>query len=136
MLRRYTFYGGIRRSSTHLDPSKQFGPNATMALSATPTPWYHPPPFVNDIRWWDDFFLKSPRPPPPDKLDFDLNYLVPLKTHGHSHSTLRSTPKFFFGHMHVLDVFSTSSNETLKSSPFLHQHSTFFHHFHLINEET
>jgi hypothetical protein len=55
-----------------------------MALSAAPTPWYCSPPYVDNITWWDDFFLKSPRPPPPDKLDFDLDHLIPLKTHGHA----------------------------------------------------
>ncbi len=78
--------------------------------------------------------MKSPHPPPPNKPDFDLDHLVPLKTHGHAHSTLGSTPQIFFGHVHVLGIFSTSSNKTLKLSPFLHQHSTFFHHFHLVNE--
>jgi hypothetical protein len=107
MLRRYTFYGGIRRSLTRFDPTKQFGPRATMALSAMPIPWYPPPPFVNDIRWWDDFFLNFPRPLASDKPNSVPDKLAPLKTHGQSHLTLGSTPKIFFGLVHVLGISPT-----------------------------
>jgi hypothetical protein len=135
MLCWYNFYGGICRLPTRLDPSKQFGPHATMALSAVLTPWYCPPPFVNNIRWWDNFFLKFPRPPTPNKTDIDPNHLVPLKTHHPEYSTLVSTFEIFFGCAQVLGVFPASSNKTLKLSPFLHPHSTDFHHFHLTNED-
>ena len=59
MLRRYNFYGGIRRPPTPPYPSKRFGPRATMILSTTRTPWYRPPSFVDDIRGWDKFYLNS-----------------------------------------------------------------------------
>ncbi len=94
-----------------------------MASSATPTPWYCPPPFSDYIRWWDDFFLKLPRPPTPDKLDINPNHLVPLKSHCPEYSTLVPFSKIFFVCAHVLGVFPASSNKTLKLSPFLHPHT-------------
>jgi hypothetical protein len=57
MLRGYDFYGGIRRLLTQPYPSKRFGQRATMTLHAAPSPSYHPPPFVDDIRGWGNFFL-------------------------------------------------------------------------------
>jgi hypothetical protein len=135
MLRWYTFYGGIRRLLTQLDPSKQFGPHATMALSATPTPWYWPPPFVDNVRWWDDLFLKFLRPPTPDKQDVDPYQLVPLKTNRPTYSTLVTISEIFFGCTHVLGVFPAPSSQTIKLSPFFHPHSIYFHHFHLANED-
>jgi hypothetical protein len=78
MLCQYTFYVGIRRSLTCFDPSKQIGPQAIMASSAAPTAWYHSPPFVDDIRWWANFFLKFSRPPPPNKPDANPGHSVPV----------------------------------------------------------
>jgi hypothetical protein len=135
MLFRYTFYGGIRRLLTRLDPSKQFGPHATMAPTAAPTPWYHPPPFVDNITWWDHSFLKFPHLPTPNKPDLDPNHLDLLKTHCPEYFPLVSTSKIFFGCNHILCIFSASSNKTLKLSLFLHPHSTDFHHFYLANED-
>ncbi len=50
MLCWYNGYGGKHRSLTCLVSSKGFGLHATMTLSAAPTLWYCPPPFVGDIR--------------------------------------------------------------------------------------
>jgi hypothetical protein len=135
MLRRYTFYGGIRRSSTRFDPTKQFGPRATMALSAVLTPWYHPPPLIDVIRWWENFFLNFPRPLASDKPNNVPDKLAPLKTHGRAHSTLGSTPKIFFGLAHVLGISPTSSSKALKLLTSLHSHSTNFNHFFLANKD-
>jgi hypothetical protein len=79
MSRRYNGYGGICRSFTGLDSSKQFKLHATMTLPAALTPWYRPPPFIDDIRWWDDFFLKFPCPSTPKKLDVERITLLRLK---------------------------------------------------------
>ena len=135
MLRRYTLYGGIRRLLTRFDPSKQFGPHATMALSAVPTPWYHPLLLSTILDGGMIFFLKLPRPSTPDKLDVDPHHLAPLKTHGSESSPLVSTSEIFFGCGDILGVSPTSNNKTLKSSLFFHPHSTDFHHFHLSNED-
>ena len=135
MLRRYNGCRGIRRSLTRLDPSKQFGLHATMILSAGPTPWYCPPPLVDNIRWWDNFFLKFPRPSTPEKPDVDPDHLAPLKTHGSKYSPLVSTSKIFFGCGDVLGIFPASNSKTLTSSLFFHPHSTDFHHFHLLKED-
>jgi hypothetical protein len=106
-----------------------------MALSATPTPWYRPPPFVNNIRWWNDFFLNFPHPLVSDKLNDFPDELAPLKTHGQAHSTLGSIPKIFFGLAHVLGISSTSSSEALKLPASLHLHSTNFNYYCLANED-
>ncbi len=130
----YTFYGGIRRTLTCFDSSKQFGPQAIMASSATPTPWYCPPPFVDNIRWWDDFFLKFSRPPPPDKPDTNPGHSFPLQNHGHVLLALGSTPNIFFSHAHVLGMSPASSNMTLNSPPSLCPHSTDSTCFRLAND--
>jgi hypothetical protein len=81
------------------------------------------------------FFLKLPCPPALDKPDVDPNLLVPLKTNCPTYSTLVTTSENFFGCAHILGVFPAPSNGTLKLSPFLHSHFTYFYHFHLMNED-
>ncbi len=82
MLRRYDFYGGIRRPLTQQHPSKQFGQGPTMTLSAALPPPNRHPPFVDNIRGWDEFFLNSPRFTPSDRRDFGFDIFVPPKSHG------------------------------------------------------
>jgi hypothetical protein len=119
MLRRYVFYGGICRPPTPPFPSKRFGPRATMALSATPPPWYHPPPFADDIRGWDEFYLNSPRPSPSNQLEPNLNFVLHPNSHGQNYPTLAFTPEIF-SHRASLPSLSASSRKTLKTSLFLH----------------
>ena len=133
MLCRYNFYGGIRRPPTPLYASKRFGPSVTMALSAASTPWYCPPPSVNNIRGWDEFFLNSPQSSPFDRLDFNLNFVVPSNSHGQNHPTLGFTPEILF-HRAGLPSLLASSRKTLKTSIFYHPCTTFSHK--LLNEVT
>jgi hypothetical protein len=119
MLRRYVFYGGIRRPPTPPFPSKRFGPRATMALSAAPPPWYRPPPFANNIRGWEEFYLNSPRPSPSDRLEPDLDFVLHPNSHGQNYPTLAFTPKIF-SHRTGSPSLSASSRKTLKTSLFLH----------------
>ena len=118
MLRRYDFYGGIRRPPTPPYPSMRFGQYATMAISPTPTPCYRPPPFVDNIRGWDDFFLNSPRWTPSDRCDFGSDFLVPPESHRQNQPALASTPKIFF-FCESLPSFLASSRETLETSLFI-----------------
>jgi hypothetical protein len=83
----------------------------------------------------DDFFLKFPCPPTPDKTDVDPDHLGQLKTHRPEYFPLVSTSEIIFGCDHILGIFSASSNKTLTLSLFLHPHSTDFHHFHFANED-
>jgi hypothetical protein len=80
-------------------------------------------------------FLRFPCPPTPNKPDINPDHLVLLKTLSPKYSTLVSTSKIFFGCSEVLGVFPASNNKTLKLSLFFHPHSTYFHHFHLSNED-
>ena len=126
MLRRYNFYGGIRRPPTPPYPSKRFGQCATMALSAAPTPSYRRPPFVDDIRGWDDFFLNSPCSTPSDRGNFGSDFLVPSKSHGQKQPTLASTPEIFF-FCKSSPCFLASSRKTLETSLFYATCTTNFH---------
>ena len=115
MLQRYDFYRGIRRPPTPPYPSKRFGPRATMVLSTAPTPWYRPPPFVDDIRGWDEFYVNSPHPSPSNQLELDLNFVVHPNSHGQNHPTLAFTPEIF-SHRTGLPSLFASSRKTLKTS--------------------
>jgi hypothetical protein len=90
-----------------------------MALSAVPTPWYCPPPFVDDIRGWDEFYLNSPHPSPSDQIELDLNFIIHPNPHGQNHPTLVFTPEIF-SHRAGLPSLSASSRKTLKMSLFSH----------------
>ncbi len=94
-----------------------------------------PPLFVDNIRWWDNFFLQFLRPSTPNKLHVDPNHLAPLKTHGSDFSLLVPSSKIFFVCKGVLGIFPASNNKTLQLSLFFHPHSINFHHFHLLNED-
>ena len=96
-----------------------------MALSAAPTPWYHPPPFVDNIRGWEDFFLNSPQSSPSDQLDFNFDFVVPPKSHGQNYPTLVSTPGIFF-FCASSPSFLVSSRTTLKTV-FFPTRTTNFH---------
>ena len=120
MLRRYVFYGGIFRPPTPPFPSKQFGPpRATMAFSAAPPPWCCLPPFADDIRGWDEFYLNSPHPSPADRLKPDLDFVLHPNSHGQNYPTLAFTPEIF-SHRAGLPSWSASSRKTLKTSLFSH----------------
>jgi hypothetical protein len=106
-----------------------------MALFAVPTPWYHLPPFIDNIRWWDIFFLKFSCPSTPNKPGINPNHLSLFKKHGSEYSPLVSTSKIFFGCGDVLGIFPASNNLTIQLSLFFHPHSTDFYHFHLSNED-
>jgi hypothetical protein len=114
MLQRYDFYGGIRRPPTPLYPSKRFGQLATMALSATLTPSYCRPPFVGDIRGWDEFFLNSPCSTPSNQHNFGSDFLIPPKSHGQKQPTLASTPEIFV-FCESSPCFLASSRKTLEA---------------------
>ena len=94
-----------------------------MALSATPTPWYRPPPFVDNIRGWDKFYLNSPRPSPSARLALDLNFVVQPNSHGQNHPILAFTPEIF-SHRTGSPSFFTSSRKTLKTSLFYYPRTT------------
>jgi hypothetical protein len=126
MLQQYNFYGGIRRPPTPPYPSKRFRQCATMAISAAPTPWYRPPPFINDIRGWDNFFLNSPRSTPSDRRNFGSDFLVPPKSHGQKQPTLASTPEIFFFCKNSPCLLA-SSRKTLETSLFYATGTTNFH---------
>jgi hypothetical protein len=57
-----------------------------MATSAAPTPWNHPPPLVDDFRWWDSIFLKFPRSTMLDDLpeEHQRKFLA-VAQHGETH---------------------------------------------------
>jgi hypothetical protein len=133
MLRQYNGYGGFCRSLTRLDPSKQFGPHATMTLSAVLTPRYCPPP-LSTILYGGTFFSEIPLPLYSQEAGHGPDHLAPLKTHGSKCSPLVSTSEFF-GCGDILGIFPASNSKTLKPSLFFHPHSTDFHHFHLLKED-
>ncbi len=93
-----------------------------MALSAVPPPWYHPPPFADDIRGWDEFYLNSPPPSPSDRLEPDLDFVRHPNSHGQNYPTLAFTPEIF-SHRAGSPSLSASSRKTLKTSLFLHPHT-------------
>ena len=114
---RYTFYGGIRGPSNRFDQSKQFGTSATMASSTTPTPWNHPPPLVDNFRWWDTIFLNLPCPPksnePPNS--HGRSYLV-APCHGKTHEVLVPTFGFPSSCLDVSSAKTFAGKGTLKTS--------------------
>jgi hypothetical protein len=97
-----------------------------MTLSPAPSPSYRHPPFVNDIRGWDDFFLNSPRSTPSDRRNFGSDFLVPPKFHGQKQPTLASTPKIFL-FCKSSPCILASSRKTLETSLFYATHTTNFH---------
>ena len=115
MLRRYCLYGGIRRPLTQPHPSEQFGRGPTMTLSAAPPPPNRHPPFVDDIRGWDEFFSNSPRLTPLDRCYFGSFILVPPKSHEQKQPSLASTPEIFLPCARS-PPFLASSGETLGTS--------------------
>ncbi len=115
MLQQYDFYGGIRRPLTQPHPSKRFGRGPTMTLSAAPPPPYRHPPFVNNIRGWDDFFLNSPCLTPSDRRNFGSDILFPPKSHGQKQLILASTPEILF-FCESSTYFGASSTKTLETS--------------------
>ncbi len=132
MLRRYNGYGGIRRSLTRLHPSKQFGPHATMTSSAMPTPWYCPPPFLDNIWWWDDFYWNPP------------SLLLPRSWSSTPITLLRLKPMvwIFSTSVHFQDLFWLRLRS--RHLPCFKQQDskivivfsfTDFHHFHLLKED-
>ena len=126
MLQRYDFYRGIRGPPTPPYPSKRFGQCATMALSTAPTPWYCPPPFIDNIRGRDELFLNSPCLTPSDRRDFGSDFLVPPKSHGQNQPTLASTPEISF-FCESSPSFLASSRKTLETSLFYPPRITNFH---------
>jgi hypothetical protein len=58
-----------------------------------PTPWYRPPPFVNNIRGWDGIYLNSPGPSPSNQLDLDLDFVAHPNSHDPNHLTLVFSPE-------------------------------------------
>jgi hypothetical protein len=132
MLQRYDFYGGIRRPLTQPYPSKQFRQCATMTLSPAPSPSYCHPPFVDNIRGWDEFFLNSPCLTPLDRRNFGSDFLVPPKSHGQKQPTLASTPEIFlFCESSPCILFS--SWKTVETSLF---HATRTTNFHINGNKT
>jgi hypothetical protein len=115
MLRRYNFYGGIRRPLTQPHPSKRFGRGPTMTLSAAPPPPNRHPPFVGNIRGWDEFFLNSPRLTPSDRHNFGSDILVPPKSHGQKQPILVSTPEILF-FCKSSPYYAASNRKTLETS--------------------
>jgi hypothetical protein len=107
-------------------PSKQIRQWVTMALSAALTHWYCHPPFVDNIRGWDKFFMNSPCSFPSNGCSFDFNFLVPPKFHGQNYLTLASTPGIIF-HCTSSPSFLASSRKTLKTSLFYPPCTTNFH---------
>ncbi len=126
MLRWYDFYGGIRRLPTLPYPSKQFRQCATMTLSAAPSPLYHHPLFVDNIRGWVDFFLNSPCSTPSNQRNFGSDFLVPPKSHGQKQPTLASTPEISF-FCKSSPCLLASSRKTLETSLFYATRTTYFH---------
>jgi len=97
-----------------------------MTLSDAPSPLYRHPPFVDDIRGWDDFFLNSPRSSPSDQRSFGSNFLVPPKSHGQKQPTLASTPEIFL-FCKSSPCLLASSRNTLETSLFYATGTTNFH---------
>ncbi len=126
MLRRYDFYGGIRRPLTQPYPSKRFGQQATMTLSAAPSPSYRHPPFVDNIRGWDEFFLNSPCSTPSDRRNVGSDFLVPPKSHGQKQPILASTPEIFC-FCKSSPCFVASSRKTLETLLFYATRTTNLH---------
>jgi hypothetical protein len=126
MLQRYDFYRGIRRRLTQPYPRKRFGQCATMTLSAAPSPSYRHPPFVDNIRGWDEFFLNSPRSTPSDQCNFGSDFLVPPKSHGQKQPTLAFTPEIFH-FCKSSPCILASSRKTLETSLFYAKCTTNFH---------
>jgi hypothetical protein len=86
-----------------------------MTLSAAPPPPNRHPPFVDDIRGWDEFFLNSPRLTPSDRRNFGSDILVPPKSHGQKQPILASTPEILF-FCESSPYFVASSRKTLETS--------------------
>jgi len=86
-----------------------------MTLSAAPPPPNRHPPFVDDIRGWDEFFLNSPRFTPLNRRDFGFDISVPPKSHEQKQPFLAPTPEIFFSCARS-PPFLASSRETLETS--------------------
>jgi hypothetical protein len=97
-----------------------------MALSAKPSSLYRLPPFVNNTRELDDFFLNSPCSTPSDRHNFGSDFLVPPKSHGQKQPTLASTPNIFF-FCESSPCLLASSRKTLETSLFYATRTTNFH---------
>ena len=93
-----------------------------MALSAAPQTWYRPPPFADDIRGWDEFYLNSPRPSSSNRLKPDLDFVLHPNSHGQNYPTLAFTPEIF-SHRAGSPSLSASSRKTLKTSLGPHPHT-------------
>ena len=134
MLRQYQLDGGIRRPQTHFDQSKQFRTTTNMATFATPTPWNHPPPSVNDFRWRDDY-LKLSRP----VTSKDVTIVHRTKYsgephHGKMHTLLVPALKEFLSRLDEHCLKKSPGSETLKTASFLSPQTTHSHQVRRIQQ--
>jgi hypothetical protein len=100
-----------------------------MTLFAAPTPWHCPSLFVNDVRWWETFFLSFPRPPTSNNLDVGYKQRLPTATHGEMCVAIVPAFDYRVDYFDPLSAKIFSGKGTLKTSAFLHTHSTQLGHF-------
>jgi hypothetical protein len=135
MLGQYQLHGGIRRLQTRFDQSKRFGMTTTMAASTAPTPWNHPPPSVDDFRWWDEIFLKLSHPltskdvPTVHRTRYSGN-----PHHGKVHTLLVPALKELFSCLDEPRLKKSPGSETLKTVSFSCPQTTHSHHVRRIRQ--
>jgi hypothetical protein len=129
MLFQYQLHGGIRRLQPRFDQSKQFRTNTTMAASSAPTPWNHPPPSVDDVRWWDNIFLNLSCPLENEEMPkVHRQKYSGEPHHGETHAFLVPALELLFSRQDAPIFKKSPGDETLKTSSFLQQQTTHFHH--------
>jgi hypothetical protein len=131
MLRQYQLHGGIRRPQPRFGQTKQFKAIATMATSAAPTPWNHPPPIVDDFRWWDNIFLKFPQSTMlDDSPEEHQQKFLAVAQHGEMHAFLVPALNPLLSCLDPPSVKKAHRQETLKTSSFSQPQTTHFFCIH------
>ena len=135
MLPQYQLHGGIRRLQTRFDKSKRVGLTTTMAASAAPTPWNRPPPSIDDLRWWDEIFLKLCLP----VMSEDATIVHRMTDsgephHGKMHTLLVPALEEFFSCLDEPRLKKSLSSETLKTASFPCSQTTHSHQVRRIRQ--
>ncbi len=116
MLRQYRLNGGIRRLQPRFGQSKQFGTTTTMAAPSAPSPWNHPPPSIDDFRWWDNIFLNFSLPDWLKETHMVHKKNLALFLNGHTHELLVSKLKRSFSTANAARFAMPQEDETLKKT--------------------